>query len=210
MRVIFDKESRLLRLLSDWKEVAYISFKLSGPMLEVEFPSDWHEEKHAWVRFGIGFPRFGFAFPWKWIVPDNYQCSGPTYGFNFFEDGLHLHWGKSNGRQDDPFTIVQMPWGWRFINHEILSEPETHDYEYTLKSGEVQERKATIYAEERNYWRPWFPLKRTWKSINIDFDDEVGERSGSWKGGTLGCGYDLRPGETPLQSLRRMEKDREM
>ncbi len=36
----------------------------------------------------------------------------------------------------------------------------------------------------------------------------VGERTGSWKGGTIGCGNDLLPGETMEQSLRRMERDR--
>jgi hypothetical protein len=38
--------------------------------------------------------------------------------------------------------------------------------------------------------------------------DEVGEEAGSWKGGVLGCGYTLLPNETPLQCLRRMEKER--
>jgi hypothetical protein len=42
----------------------------------------------------------------------------------------------------------------------------------------------------------------------IEFNDEVGERTGSWKGGTLGCGYNLLPNETPLECLRRMEKER--
>ena len=88
----------------------------------------------------------------------------------------------------------------------------TYPYTYTLKNGTVQERTATLRVEERE-WRPrWFKwtslfsnVKRT---IDITFNDEVGERTGSWKGGTLGCGYDLLPNETPLECLRRMEKER--
>jgi hypothetical protein len=37
---------------------------------------------------------------------------------------------------------------------------------------------------------------------------EVGERTGSYKGGTLGCSHKMLKGETPLQTLRRMEKER--
>ena len=61
----------------------------------------------------------------------------------------------------------------------------------------------------------WRVLKRwpiyKWyrKSINVQFSDETGERTGSWKGGTIGCGYDMLPGETAEQTLRRMEKERE-
>jgi hypothetical protein len=38
---------------------------------------------------------------------------------------------------------------------------------------------------------------------------EAGKRKGSWKGGTLGCGYELKKNETPLECLRRMESERE-
>jgi hypothetical protein len=85
-------------------------------------------------------------------------------------------------------------------------------YTYKLKSGEVQHRIATVGVEERE-WRwnafKWskFPRKIS-RTIKVDFDDEVGERSGSWKGGTLGCGYVLLPNETPLACLRRMENNR--
>ena len=89
---------------------------------------------------------------------------------------------------------------------------ETHPYTYVLNSGKVQNRMATITLEQREWRRKWlmwttlFNQVRT--TISIEFDDEVGERTGSWKGGTLGCGWDLKPNETPLECLRRMEKER--
>lgn len=98
---------------------------------------------------------------------------------------------------------------------KIPDNREMHeaDYSYTLKSGEIQKRKAKFYVEEREWrWRLFHPFaigpKIVSKSISIEFDDEVGERTGSWKGGTIGCGYEMKPGETPLQSLRRMEAER--
>lgn len=89
---------------------------------------------------------------------------------------------------------------------------EDHPYFYTLRSGEVQHRTATITVDEREWrrrWLMWCPLfRKVRKSIEVDFSDEVGERSGSWKGGTVGCGYEMKRGETPEQTLRRMERDR--
>ena len=89
---------------------------------------------------------------------------------------------------------------------------ETHPYTYVLNSGEIQNRMATITVEQREWrrrrlmWTTLFNQVRT--SISVEFDDEVGERTGSWKGGTLGCGWDLKPNESPLECLRRMEKER--
>lgn len=84
-------------------------------------------------------------------------------------------------------------------------------YTYTLKNGTVQNRKASVHIERRTYRRKWHWLLRKRMvntSISVDFDDEVGEETGSWKGGTVGCGYNLLPGETALECLRRMEKER--
>jgi hypothetical protein len=98
------------------------------------------------------------------------------------------------------------PWNW------TDKFQETHDYTYTLRNGTVQHRKAKIGVEEREWrqkwlkWCPWFA--KVSRTIDVNFDDEVGERTGSWKGGCTGCGYDLRPDETPLECLRRMERER--
>lgn len=91
------------------------------------------------------------------------------------------------------------------------SVSETYDYTYTLKSGEVQKFKATVFIERMTWrmrWWPLLPFKKVRTSISVDFDGEVGEGAGSWKGGTIGCGYDMRHGETPLECLRRMERER--
>ena len=90
---------------------------------------------------------------------------------------------------------------------------ETHPYFYVLNNGSVQRRMATIQVTERE-WRPhWFKwlslTKKVRKSIDIEFNEEVGERTGTWKGGTLGCSYEMLPNETPRQTLRRMELNRE-
>ena len=71
---------------------------------------------------------------------------------------------------------------------------------------------ATVSAgvrEWRQRWLTWTPyFSKVVKSIEVDFDKEVGERKGSWKGGTMGCGYDLLPDESPLECLKRMQIER--
>lgn len=96
---------------------------------------------------------------------------------------------------------------------EASGHRETHPYTYTLRNGTVQERTATITVEEYEWRRRWLQwskmLRLVRRSINVEFSDEVGERTGSWKGGTIGCSYEMKPGETPLDTLRRMERERE-
>ena len=85
-------------------------------------------------------------------------------------------------------------------------------YDYTdMCDGEIIPCK--YWVEERE-WRPkwltWIRLfKYVKKYIEIEFDNEVGKKKGSWKGGCIGCSYDLKPGETAEDCIKRMEKERE-
>jgi hypothetical protein len=86
-----------------------------------------------------------------------------------------------------------------------------YPYRYVLKDGTVQERIATVHVHRMEWRARWWPI--IWKrkvstSIGVNFNEEVGEGSGSWKGGCTGCGYEMLPGETPEQTLRRMEIER--
>lgn len=211
MRLKMEREHGgwLLRMWLRWTEVAYFKLALSGLGFSVEFPSTWHEPRKGWVRIGLGFCHFAFAFPWPWAYQDHHQCSGPRFGFQFYEDLLFLYYGNDTGYTATKKTKgIYMPWAWKHRLHEVLSEPEAHPYAYTLRSGEVQHRTATIKAERRTWTRWWLPYRRVSNAIDVTFSDEVGERSGSWKGGIIRCGYEMRPGETPLMALRRMEAER--
>ena len=110
-------------------------------------------------------------------------------------------------------------------------------YHYMLDNGEVQHVTATVTrARHWAVWM-WFgestslqarPYARRVRKarisdflrdlqkrmspptdrIDITFSDEVGGRAGSWKGGCVGCSYDMKPGETPEHTLRRMQRER--
>lgn len=144
--------------------------------------------------------------PWDW---DWYRTS------YLMKDGTWLH----ELRSDRPGVNKRSPFKTNHDHYQHIRElrdagqwEETYPYRYVLKSGEVQDRLATVKVEEferRRRWLRWTRLGSAIRqSIDVSFSDEVGERIGSWKGGTVGCGYDLKPGETPEQCLRRMERER--
>lgn len=156
--------------------------------------------------------------PWskvgKWVKADPWWVRGVSFSINPFEWKFQKHevrradhsWAPAEGYwdhgKDQPVTYSG-PDG-----REVFTAP----YLYVLKNGTVQNRTATFCVERRE-WRPrclqWTALfAKVHTSIDVNFDDEVGERTGSWKGGTIGCVWDLKPGETPEQALRRMEAER--
>lgn len=147
------------------------------------------------------------------------------WGVSYFEKSVMFCWGSKS-------KFFYMPWSYDQIKCEVRradgmwvkqvnswdkGEPDNRelrvfDYCYTLRSGEVQFRKATCYVERREWrqkWLKWCPLfAKVRTSLDIAFDGEVGEGTGSWKGGCIGCGWDMKRGDTMESSLRRMEIER--
>lgn len=171
---------------------------------------------------------FGLYIPLPFL--DRYTGNGDSdwgmrqWGASYKERSLYVKWDKWS-------KFIYMPWSYEHVRWQVMTpegtfvnkvnswdpgEPDgrwigTFPYQYQLKNGEVQNRTATIYVERGEWrqkwlmWCPWFAMVR--QSIDVHFDDEVGERSGSWKGGVIGTGYTMKKGETPEQTLRRMERE---
>lgn len=194
-----------------------------GPALEIAC----YEDTHNTLILGLVFATFYLKIP-LWFS-DGYDIER-SYGFGFHDTGLHLHWGSKT-------KVLWYPWSWEFykrwemvaggsyasgesfwievpsrMNHGELATKSTADYTYTRRSGEQQKVTATFYVgsmEHRWRWLMWLPFpRRISKFISVDFSAQVGEGVDSWKGGCLGCGYDMLPGESALECLRRMERDR--
>lgn len=190
-------------------------------------------ERRFLLNFCLGWPAFyvRLRFFERW-TGEARDCLGDRWGFHLGEGHcVHLNWR-------DKTKIIYLPWAWdvRRHSHLLANGSWAHDiykkgcrlsweehkaldlwstelpYTYTLRSGEVQERQATIRVDEwerRRRWLKWCPLfAHVRRSIWVEFSGEVGEGTGSWKGGTMGCGYDMKPGESPEECLRRMERER--
>lgn len=180
------------------------------------------EEEYCLDLFGflIALP---FMDRWHREPNEIMEMWGLRYGDNY----ITFSWG-------DDSTSFRMPWDWEHCNDKYMVlredgtwEPCKHSwdeggpdnrfiqefpYVYILKDGTVQNVTAKVYVNRREWrrrfirWIPWFAKKR--QSIDVEFSDEVGERAGSWKGGCIGCGYEMKKGETAEQTLRRMERER--
>lgn len=85
---------------------------------------------------------------------------------------------------------------------------EKHHYLYINRYGQNQSCMAEIRVEEREWLHKPTGGHRIKREIGVEFESELGTQAGSWKGGIVGCSCEMLPGETPLQTLRRMEKDR--
>ena len=165
-------------------------------------------------------PQYGFAVhndtAWVYMGGDYDESIGQVQGresrswyLPYFSHEFDGHWVQNKARE---WVLMRRrgtdgpePWDFRKEGAYL----EVHPYKYTLRNGTVQERTATCSIEKRKWHRKWFPfLTRTSQVIDIEFSDEVGERTGSWKGGTIGCSYEMLPTDTIESCLRRMESER--
>jgi hypothetical protein len=180
--------------------------------------SQYHDEytliiSLVYWTFYINLPNFGYDW-------DNWDRS---WGIYWFESALWWVWNTK-------VYAWYAPWNYEMVRHEVmypqgLMKPKSESwditdgrtiaklpYTYRLNNGEIQEREAMVYIEEREWhwrWFKWLPYPRLIRRvIEVEFNDEVGEHTGSWKGGCTGCSYEMNEGETMEQCLRRMEVER--
>lgn len=164
------------------------------------FSWDWRTDRRFEdIRLHWGYHCKFIYMPWDWkhYRTDKLMADGTWWRSDFYLNHKRgIKW-IDNYRKEDTLDLFK----------------EVYDYNYKLRKGEIQKRTATIGVEEWEWrWR-WFmrlPFPRMIrKSITVEFSDEVGERSGSWKGGCIGCGYHMKEFETPKDTLKRMERERE-
>lgn len=183
------------------------------------------------ILFGWG--KLYIHLPIKTGIQD---CESAAWGFNCHGNTLWLYIGGAGNFQGGkkwltwniPFltkdwvrtSILLKSETWEhesngnhksFYNDEWKEKQKSWTYNYTDKyDGEII--PTTIYVEQiewRPKWLKWTSLfAKVSTTIDVHFSKEVGKEKGSWKGGVIGCSYDLLPNETPLECLKRMEKER--
>jgi len=98
----------------------------------------------------------------------------------------------------------------RYFEQHAAKE-ETPKRVFVIKDFDGEVIEATTMIEEREWhfgtgwfkWLSWFVRPKIRRSLGIAFSAEVGPEKGSWKGGTLGHGIDMLPGELHEQAFRR-------
>jgi hypothetical protein len=185
------------------------------------------------IKMHVEFLWFRLFYTFK-----DYEGRTYGFKYSSEARALILYWANGSGFNMGPeggyIEFIYMPWEFgacalhkiiakndKWIDSlgypldEMVQKTEQFPYKYTLKDGTVQERIATVSVSRMVWrWRIFRKLKlhigpkRDSTTIWVNFNEEIGEQVGSWKGGTTGCGYEMLPGETPEQTLRRMEKER--
>lgn len=82
---------------------------------------------------------------------------------------------------------------------------------FAFKDYDGEELTARTKIEEREWlrgegwfkWLSWFYSPNINRSLDIQFSGETGKRKGSWKGGTLGHGIAMFPGELHAEAFKR-------
>lgn len=175
------------------------------------FSLDWG---HTVTSSGRDPSKYGYH--WYFRMPWEYECvrwevqtSEGTW--NMIN---HKQAGKAwrTARKKDPAVDR-----WRFKDEDYPDHRKyfVTPYTYGLKRGTPQEVTATYYVTEMEWrWKLFYRLpfrfgpKKVSRSIDISFSKGIGEEAGSWKGGCTGCSYELKSGESPIDCLRRMERER--
>lgn len=173
-----------------------------------------------------------------------YESIGKNYGFAFYNDSLHIHYGIQPGvwggadKENSNHTKVFFN-GWadtRRIRYEFFNPDWTHfahapdkingalDFDAIRKceadvpkvlirfndfDGEEITATCHLYEMEWEYgkglfkWVKYFRKNIVVRRVELSFDKEVGEKKGSWKGGTLGHSCDVNPGEGLFAAFSR-------
>lgn len=160
-----------------------------------------------------------------------YETGDRDFGFAASEGALHIYYGnRVNEWPGCKSKVIFYPWrAWRrdsttFYDNAMrpVALARTWDEVWAAKDAcpsvtfafddydgeritaicKVEETRQ-LWGEGRFKWLSWLRPARVWRHLDIQFSAEVGPRKGSWKGGTVGHGIDMQPGEDHEAAFRR-------
>lgn len=161
------------------------------------------------------FPReYGFAFDGEgslhtYFGPQTHD-SRTTKGKVFFLPWRHWRYIRQSWYGlDGELLRTSIGHGTFEGDHEFEKTMPKASFEFDDYDG--QRLMAATHIEEREWrfgtgWCSWLSLfckPKIRRSLDISFSDEVGPEKGSWKGGTVGTGIDMLPGELHESAFRR-------
>lgn len=202
--------------------------------LDLTYQTHGYESKNAELHISMFGWHSMFRLPWKCKNCEPWR-EEKKYGLSIHDQTVFFYWGYDLKGWDIPFINYGSAVRWdRYIGppnmyfyssedrecwmtHPYKTNydggcinPTTWEYDYTDPyDGTVVPCKFWVEELEwRPKWLRWTSLfAKTRRFIEVEFSAEMGPRKGSWKGGTIGCGFDILPKEHPLNCIKRMEKE---
>lgn len=148
-------------------------------------------------------------------------------------DFLSIYYGpQTHDSRTTKSWCYHLPWKqWRHVRSSLYKPDGSHFYtegkegfshfcemkgrcpsvQFEFQDFDGEKLTATAKIVEREWrkgeryfkWLSWFYPKKVVRSLDLWFSGETGPEKGSWKGGTIGHGIDLKPAETPLAAFQR-------
>lgn len=178
--------------------------------------------------FQFIFGGFYLTLPWKHNIEKNYGKDDPSYGITYHNKTIMFYWNRK-------CRVWNLPYSYTWIRTSLLLSDRTWEYETKGNRKTFYEKKwikkrwqinipykhrttndgdidvlVTCHITEREWRQKWLKwtkigtnIKRT---LNVDFSEEVGTGRGSWKGGTIGTGFDISKSGDINVGLKKMEK----
>lgn len=143
--------------------------------------------------------RWGCFLPWtQWrFVARRYYDAGGELAYTETHTGPRsieehrAHWDAQDAVPTADFTFHD------FDGETLTAKTRIEEYEHKFGTGWFR-------------WLSLFRARRIRRSLDIRFSGETGRRKGSWKGGTIGHGIEMRPGETHEAAFRRYCAEHDM
>ncbi len=201
------------------------SFFTKGFGLSFHFYENGYSDPNPFISFCFIYGHFHIKIPLYKRTCEDYDNEPRHYGFNYYQPthSLMFNFGRK-------YFMVDMPWNWTWIKTEYrqkdgswivsnkqknrvfsdfeltnpLTAGECADFLYKTKYNETYEVKA-YFQERKSEWRwkwfQWFKFISLKKhSIDVHYVDNKNRIS------MLGTSYDIKKGETPIETLRKIEK----
>lgn len=217
-----DNESKMLIIAFGWALRIRIWNWLCRPWRERWVDCNWDAETVRRLgRSGYWSThphRFGFSLSDMGNGYDFFQC---FFGPQTHDSSTTKSWSKFLSWKE-----------WRLARHSIYTPTGEHFYtevrgtdfrgwfkkveecpkaHYGFEDYDGELIVATCMIEEREWhkgagwfkWLRWFVAPKICRSLDLRFSEEVGPEKGSWKGGTIGHGIDMLPGESTTQAFQR-------
>lgn len=194
-----------------------------GCTLIVELPpiiKPWYGPEGCWDRgphsreYGFDFSGEGFFRLFLGAQTNDSTTTQMWSKFLPWTQWRHIRTSHFDDKGEHYWTEWSRPRGFALrdswlVSHEVTKLCPAVAFEFDDFDG--QRITATTRIEEREWkfgegWFRWLSLfrrPRVRRSLDIDFSAEVGREKGSWKGGTLGHGIEMLPGETHEEAFRR-------
>lgn len=156
--------------------------------------------------------------------------AGGSGGYDFLQV---FYGRQTHDSRTDQNWCWSLPWAqWRLARHSLYDQNGDHftdapgrelsderrtiidmcpkvDFRFVDFDG--TKLTARTRMEEREWhrgvrwfkWLSWFYRPKIRRNLDIEFSGETGERKDSWKGGTIGAGIEMLPGEKHKAAFRR-------